>query len=143
MPRVPESILIDEDGIKKIVNDMDAKAKEPKAVSLADFLEKLRKPAQKMLAAGYSYGDISQLLKERKIYIPAATIQRYLEGKETEVNEPGSQMIKSSRKKPMKSTDSPASIPGNESLFVEDEAEVKKIKAAQAKGFNMIDKDKL
>ena len=70
MPRIPESILIDEDGIKKIVNDMDAKAKEPKALSLADFLEKLRKPAQKMLAAGYSYGNISQLLKERKIGSP-------------------------------------------------------------------------
>lgn len=161
MPRIPEYIPIDEGGLKELVSELEAKSKQPKVLPLGEFLERLRKPAQKMLEAGYSYGDISKVLKQRKIHIPAATIQQYFAGDKPKAIEVESQSREGSGKrvelgaariglatgkKVKGSVSSPKEIADNteaESPFIEDEAELKRVKAAQAKGFNVIEKDKL
>lgn len=114
---------------------MDALAKSPKGLPLIDFKEKLRKPVQKILVAGYSYNDISQLLKERNIYIPAATIQRHLEGKEPGGNQKSDRSVKKFVKNTVDSPESPASVEVSESSM-KNKAELEKIKADQVKEFN-------
>lgn len=143
MPRVPETISLTEEGLKEIIQEMDTKAKGPKGFQLAEFLERLRKPATKMISAGYSYSDISRLLKEKKIHIPAAIIQSSIEGseKDTEVDEM-EKPEKKTRKKQARSSEfsdvSEAPITEKEVLDT-----VKVAQANQGNGFNVVDKNSL
>lgn len=141
MARVPETILVSEEEIGDVILKMEARAKEPKGMPLAALLEKLKQSGQRMVAAGYSYGEISELLKENKINIPLSVIRESFKEVGKGVRANGVQKPKRRPKNPERS---PELVVADEiPVIVEEKVESEEVKRAKAKGFNMVDRSLL
>lgn len=141
MARVPETILVSEEEIGDVILQMEARAKEPKGMPLAALLEKLKQSGQRMIAAGYSYGDISELLKENKINIPLSVLRESFKEAGKGVKANGVQKPKRRQKNPVRSPE--LGVADETPANGEEKIESEEVKLAKAKGFNMVDRSLL
>ncbi|GFE71683.1 hypothetical protein [Chroococcus sp. FPU101] len=73
-------IVIEADVATEILEVLASEAQIRKGLTKEELVESLREPIEKMLAAGYNYDDIAQVLASSGVQISGATIKSYYQG---------------------------------------------------------------
>lgn len=73
-------IVIEAEAATEILEELAQQAQIRKGLTKEELVESLREPIEKMLAAGYNYDDIAQVLTSSGVQISGATIKSYYIG---------------------------------------------------------------
>jgi hypothetical protein len=78
MPRKQQRIKDSDKRRDKIVARLQAKADNPKDLTLREFILSVQHKIEEVLEAGYSYEDIAETFKQEGVEVAATTIKTYM-----------------------------------------------------------------
>ncbi len=78
MARSAQLISDSKNKLKKVSAILEAKAKQPKNLTLQQFIQALSTQIDKMLAVGYTLQEVAAILKSEGVNVQPTTIKSYL-----------------------------------------------------------------
>ncbi|GAX45895.1 hypothetical protein NIES4075_69160 [Tolypothrix sp. NIES-4075] len=79
MARSAQLISDSKNKLKKVSAILEAKAKQPKNLTLQQFIQALSTQIDKMLAVGYTLQEVAAILKSEGVNVQPTTIKSYLQ----------------------------------------------------------------